>query len=83
MPIQIIRLISDWYSNQSVRVRWAGGYSEAFGVSNGVRQGSVLSPVLFNVMMDGLLRQVQKTGYGAKMAGFYVGCLAYADDMSR
>ena len=32
LPIQIIRLISDWYSNQSVRVRWAGGYSEAFGV---------------------------------------------------
>ena len=41
-----------------------------------------MSPVLFNVMMDGLLRQVQKTGYGVKMAGFYVGCLAYADDVT-
>ena len=39
-------------------MRWESSYSDAFNVSNGVRQGSVLSPVLFAVYLDGLLKMI-------------------------
>ena len=43
--VQVIKMIS---TQIIVRVRWAGATSQSFGVSNEVRQGSVLSPVFFN-----------------------------------
>ena len=45
----IIRILIYWYSNQCMYVRWAGVLSHGFHVSNGVRQGGILSPYLFNV----------------------------------
>ena len=36
-------------------VHWGNSLSDSFKVSNGVRQGSVLSPVLFSEYLDGLL----------------------------
>lgn len=82
VPLQVVKMIYDWYSNQTVRVRWAGWTSEAFGVSNGVRQGGVLSPIFFNIIIDELLNEVERTGYGARLAGTPVGCIAYADDIT-
>jgi hypothetical protein len=43
-----------WYSTQQFSVKWDGILSEPFNVTNGVRQGSILSPQLFNVYMDEL-----------------------------
>ncbi len=37
------------YINGKVRVKWNIEVSEYFNVSNGVRQGSVLSPYLFSI----------------------------------
>ena len=46
-------------------VRWAGVLSPGFHVSNGVRQGGILSPYLFNVYMDDLSTALNgcHTGY--------------------
>ena len=38
-----------------MQVRWQSSLSEPFGVSNGVWQGGVLSPILFTVYIDDLL----------------------------
>ena len=48
-PTCFIRLLKHLYSTQTMRVRWANYVSEAFTVSNGVRQGGVLSPYLIFV----------------------------------
>ena len=37
--------------------------SDSFSVSNGVRQGSVLSPVLFAVYLDGLLSELEGSAW--------------------
>ena len=39
-------------------VCWGPGRSKSFCVSNGVRQGGVLSPFLFSVYMDGLIEMM-------------------------
>ena len=48
-PGYIVRLLMFWYAHQTMCVRWAGSVSSKFTVSNGVRQGGILSPFLFNV----------------------------------
>ena len=45
----ILRCLILWYKDQRFTVRWNGIDSAPFASSNGVRQGSVLSPLLFAI----------------------------------
>ena len=56
--------------------------SEPFGVSNGVRQGEVLSPILFTVYLDELLHQLTSLDIGCHVGHHFVGVLCYADDIT-
>ena len=47
--------------------------SDSFSVERGVKQGSVLSPALFLLVMNPLLRQLQVSGVGLSINNFYVG----------
>ena len=44
VPLFIIRLLVYWYSHQQMCVRWGNIVSSSFCVSNGVKQGGILSP---------------------------------------
>ena len=66
------RLVQSMYKDVRSRVRVGDGYSEEFGVGVGVHQGSVLSPLLFIIVLEALSRE------------FRTGCpweLLYADDL--
>ena len=54
VPLFIVRLLIVWYSLQRMHIRWRNTFSTSFCVSNGVKQGGIISPVLFNVYMDDL-----------------------------
>ena len=71
-----------WYCSQQMCVRWNSCMSHSFFVSNGVRQGSVLSPVLFAVYLDGLLQKLSETGVGCYRGTHFVGAVCYADDIA-
>ena len=63
-------------------MRWGTCIGDKFNVTNGVKQGGVLSPTLFSVYMDDLFERLQKRGVGCYMGNYFVGCLAYADDLT-
>ena len=81
VPGYLVRILSFWYSNQKIMIRWGGIISESFSVSNGVRQGGILSPYLFNVYMDDLSLRLKKHYAGCKIANKIINHLFYADDI--
>ena len=82
LPCSVTRFLLQWYSSQQLQIRWNGILSSPFPVSNGVRQGGVLSPILFTVYIDELLQRLQNLGVGCHWDGLFVGCLCYADDLA-
>ena len=81
LPSPVVRLLSSWYSTQNLSVRWGSASSTPFTVSNGVRQGGVLSPVLFSIYLDELLMKLESLDVGCFWNNHFAGALAYADDI--
>ena len=80
LPASIVWFLSSWYYAQQMCVRWNSSVSDSFHVSNGVRQGGVLSPMLFAVYVDSLLEMLEASGVGCYSGGCFVGAVCYADD---
>lgn len=59
-----------------------GRLSDSFLVGRGVKQGSVLSPALFLIVIDPLFRQSQPSGVGLSVNNFYACGFLHADDIS-
>ena len=81
LPLAVVRFLLSWYSSQECCVRWGLCFSRSFSVSNGVRQGSVLSPLLFVLYLDDLLSDLAESGVGCYWGNMFAGCLCYADDI--
>ena len=75
------RLIRDWYTGGTCCVRVDGVSSESFPIERGVRQGSILSPTLFNIVMDPLLTSLESSSLGLCVNGLYGGAYLHADDI--
>ena len=69
------------YEEQYAWVKWGQSRSRSFGVVNGTRQGSVLSPALFSVYMDDLIVKLRNSGVGCHLGGVFCGVVGYADDL--
>jgi hypothetical protein len=80
-PKCFVNILVNWYSKCSACVRWNGVFSASFSVIAGVRQGGILSPVLFAIYIDDIVNQLAKMNYGCMIGGQYIGCILYADDI--
>ena len=65
-----------------MQVRWGEILSKQFPVENEVKQGGVLSPVLFTVYLDNLLKTLKQRNIGCKIGNSYLGVFGYADDLT-
>jgi hypothetical protein len=81
LPPIIIRALLQMYLSYFAQVAWSGTISKRFRVTNGVRQGAILSSILFCVYFDVLLNNLESSGIGCHIGSFFVGALAYADDL--
>ena len=62
-------------------MRWDTTTTTLFLVINGVKQGGILSPMLFNVYMDDLSIKLNQSGIGGVIGGHLINHLCYADDL--
>ena len=74
-------LIDDLYVNNQEVVRWCGIDSRSYQVSQGVRQGGILSPSLYKIYINDLLKSLQKLHMGLHIGSVYVGTPTCADDV--
>jgi hypothetical protein len=80
-PHVIPVLLVNMYTCQQVKVLWNGVYSRPFPASNGVKQGALISPILFCVYLDSFLQELQRAGQGCHIGQWFAAALAYADDV--
>ena len=64
-----------------MHMRWGNTISTSFRVSNGVKQGGIMSPVLFNVYMNDFSCALNRSNIGGRIGGEIVNHLSYADDL--
>jgi hypothetical protein len=81
VPCIFIRILAFWYKNQTLVVKWGSCFSTSFSVTNGVRQGSVLSPYLFCIYVDAISRSLNDLKIGCKVRDQIINHLFYADDL--
>ena len=70
------------YAGQEATVRTGHGTTEWFQIGKGVCQGCILSPCLFNLYAEYIMRnpRLEETQAGIKIAGRNINNLRYADD---
>ena len=75
------RLLRSWYTSPKSMVRVNGLLFSPLTLERGVLQGSVLSPVLFLLMMDPLLKSLQNKGLDPSVGDIYAEGFIHADDI--
>ena len=78
----VLEIVRDIYSHSTVAIRTGrDSFTPAIPQNRGVKQGCPLSPILFNIALEGLLRYLSESKAGYTLAGHSVNSLAYADDV--
>ena len=71
VPAHLVHLIRNLYDGQQACVRTEQGNSEWFNIGQGVRQGCILSPTLFNLYAEYIMRRaIDDSSGGISIGGF-------------
>ena len=82
IPDHLTCLLRNLYTGQEARVRTGHGTTDWFHIGKGAPQGCVLSPCLFNLYAEYIMRNagLEEAQAGIKIAGRNMGNLRYTDD---
>ena len=83
IPDHLICLLINLYVGQEATVKTGYGTTDRFQKGKGVRQGCILSPCLFNLYAEYIIRnaELEEAQAGIKIAGRNINNLRYADDI--
>ena len=81
-PDHLTCLLRNLYAGQEATVRTGHGTTDWFQIGKGVRQGCILSPCLFNLYAEYIMRNagMKEAHAGIKIAGRNINNLRYAED---
>ena len=82
IPDHLTCLLRNLYADQEATVRTGHGTTDWFQIGKGVRQGCILSPCLFNLYAEYVMRNtgLEEAQAGIKIARRNINNLRYADD---
>ena len=82
IPDHLTCLLRNLYAGQEATVRTGHGMTDWFQIGKGVLQGCKLSPCLFNLYAEYIMRNagLEETQAGIKIARININNLRYADD---
>jgi len=81
LPNKLLATLEYWFSICFTCVRWGAKFSGFFKLVCGIRQGGVLSPHLFAVYIDDLIKLIQSSNVGCMIGVISMNILVYADDI--
>src|SRR2546425_2812453 len=67
VPKQVILILMSWFKKNYTYVKWKEYLSDYFHPTAGVRQGGILSPFLFAIYIEDILKQLKGQGKGCKI----------------
>ena len=72
-----------WYSSLLGVVKWNNSYSSEFRIIRGTRQGSIFSPILFNVFVNYFIVVLKHTTCGILIGNERINSFDYAKDITQ
>ena len=84
IPDHLTCLLRNLYAGQEATVRTGHGTTDWFQIEKGVHQGCILSPCLFNLRAEYIMRNawLEEAQAGIEIAGRNISNLRYADDIT-
>ncbi|CAB0033878.1 unnamed protein product [Trichogramma brassicae] len=82
MPLKVRNVISSLYADMRTKVQGASGSTNPIRIRSGVRQMCPLSPDVFNLTLEVVLRCMANTGEGYTFGDVRFNNFAYTDDMA-
>ncbi|XP_072025104.1 uncharacterized protein [Amphiura filiformis] len=78
---RVWKILSNLYNNVQSKVKFGDIETDFFDVSDGVKQGCVLSPILFSIYINEFANILRENNIGVNVNKVNMGCLFWADDV--
>ena len=82
IPQKIVRMIKVIYDGSSCNIRLDDGLTDNFEIRTGVKQGCILSPFLFSIIIDYILSLIDDKKYGMQIGKLHLFDMDFADDIA-
>jgi hypothetical protein len=81
IDVKIINVLENWFSKSCTTIKWNNIFSKRVPLLTGVKQGGILSPLLFSLFVDVVLTKLEQSCLGCFIGQNCWNSYMYADDL--